>query len=370
MNVKSELQSINDTQAIEKLASIVNVSDYKKAFELSNILGGLESAVQKYVLSNIDKGNPAKSVIDFLAPAALFRLHKLLGALQVAAQAVFGISFTDILSTVVDQVKSILKQKGAVPKDDVINLGESMLVTSQKDPLEDLRKLAKSGYLNKLSQRTQPTGGYFLNPPKSTNPLHRVFGFLGKRKSQNLLVGIAIWLVKTILASAGLLLVGGAIAGGAGYAYQQLTDKDSQPITPSQNPNAVYVNDPKTGQPTQIQRPPPAQVPSTQPSKLRSSGAGTKYHKNNDQSIWVIPLNQSIEGTLINWAKEIYPQLRGNENIIQNTNSFNKMANLLGRYVSSSGYLVMPPDFHRRIDVVNTFIREVESKLPQATQEV
>lgn len=363
MHVKSELENLNDTAAIEYLGSIVTGSNlsYKQAFDISGILGGVESAIKRHVLSQVDRDKPIESVINLLAPAALFRLHPLLAGFQMAAQS-FGISLVDIFNTVADQVKSILQQKGAVPKEDITNLGQSMLVTAaSKDPLIDLKRMYKSGKLEKIAQRRQPTGGYFLNPPKGTSALERVFGFLGKRKGQNLLVGISIWLIKTILASAGLLLIGGVATDVARdvIGYGKSNEYQKPP-----NDELVYVNAPNSQKPTAVKRPPPAQVPSTQPSQLRPSGAGTQFHKNDQNSIWVIPA-QNVERMLINWATEIYPQLRGKENTIKQTQSFNKMANLLRQYISDAGYLVMPPDFHRRIDVVNTFARDVESKLPQ-----
>ncbi len=103
------------------------------------------------------------------------------------------------------------------------------------------------------------------------------------------------------------------------------------------------------------------------PVGLESSGRGEEFFKNDAQNIWVVPVYGNVKNTLVLWARDIYPKLQGHENLIYSSASFNRVANILEQNLDhrSPNYLVVPPGYNKRIDIVNLFAGEVAAKLPR-----
>ena len=188
----------------------------------------------------------------------------------------------------------------------------------------------------------------------SKSILYRVFDFLTPIKRKRLLVSFIIWFVKNILKGAGLLLVGGMIAGAL--------HGDKKPPQPAQTAPVIQPAQTTTTIPIAMQR-------SVSPAGLDPSGRGEKYFKNDDGNVWIVPLYGNVKNTLTLWATDVYPQLKGREQEINSLPSFNRVANILEENIDpkAPNYLIMPPGFNRRIDVVNLFAGDIKPKQEEKT---
>ena len=339
-----EIQYIADSILIEKLASLDNALN-KEASLVDDIFSGVGSAVSSFVKSNVDTsstGSLIKSVANLLAPAMFFKAHPLLGVLYTIGST-FGYNLTGMLSSVVGSIMPKITAGEKVTPEEVNQAGLAQSgMAANADLFRDLKELEKNGNLIKSAQKTQPLGGAMFGA-KGAGLLYRLFGFLGQKRKgagKSLMLGFIVWFVKTILLSAGLLAVGGAtkslVTGDEGK---------TQVGTPEQNA--------------------PETRTTTAPSNLRPSGAGQVFNANDANSAWYVPvIGKDITQTLLGWAVEIYPDLSGYEDIIVNTPSFRRARDLLAKeYEQGKDFVIVPPGFNRRIDIVNQFAGDAHSQI-------
>lgn len=367
-----ELRYLADTGLIDRVLKM-DMALSKEA-SISDSLGSISTAVQKYVIDKIDTSSGEgliKSVLRLLEPSVFFYIHPVLGILSTVGQ-MFGFSVTDMLSSLVDTFKPKIERGERVSPEEInaagraLMGGEGEVVSASYDFFGPLRKLAQEGLLFKAAFSPIQDAKRFYNQPM----LYRVFGFLGKGKSRGLIVGFLVWFLKTVLLSAGLLAVGGTInellknksqnSGGS-------SEQNSLPFTPSTNNPQETVME---GRPQQ-QTPASLGRPVAPPVGLTPSGRGEQLFKNDDRSAWIVPLYGNVPNTLILWTTEIYPELKGHENLIEDSSSFNRVANILEDNMDyrTPNYLIMPPGFNRRIDVVNLFAGDVAKKLKEGRNE-
>lgn len=338
--MNGEIQYIADTLLINKVTKLNQVlsSDFKKE---AGVLEDLAGSVKSYVNSNLDTSSPGaitKSVIDFLSPAIFFRINPLFGVLYTIAQSMFGFSLSSILTSITSKIIPKITAGEQINPDDINQAGAGLVSSASTDFFNDLRDLEKENKLTKLAQ--QPLGGAFI-PDKNTPLLYKIFGFLGQSKGKNLMVGFIVWLIKTILLSAGLLAVGSGTAKILG-----IDDKKEAPSFPGQTIPTQYT--------------PSAKAPATPLVGLTPSGAGQEYYANDMNSMWVVPLDgMSPKDALISWTEEIYPQLRGYEDIILENPSFQRTLQLISKNYKNGKDLIIPPGFSRRIDIINQFAGNV-----------
>jgi len=170
--------------------------------------------------------------------------------------------------------------------------------------------------------------------------LQRIFGNLFSRpatasRGKWLLGGFIVWIIKTVLVSAGLTA-----------AREWITGKLPKSTTPDQKDN----KESKTS-PTET---------SSYFKKLEPSS------KTDEKEMWVVPLvgDGTVEDTLIIWALDLYPNLKhyeNIENIIKNAPSFRTVVSLLKKDPRKIGpkSMVMPEEFHDRKSVIDIFIDDV-----------
>ena len=75
----NELRELADSELIDRIMYIDRAM-YKEASFISDTLGSVGDAVQKYVLDKVDTsspGNAAGGVLDILAPSLFFSIHSL-----------------------------------------------------------------------------------------------------------------------------------------------------------------------------------------------------------------------------------------------------------------------------------------------------
>lgn len=340
--MNNDLRYLADSELINRVAIIDAALLYKNA-GIAETLSGVSETVQKYVLSKIDTSSTEgiiKGVLDILSPAAFFYMHPMLGVLAAAASAFGDIDLSDVLSKIVGVIRPKIEAGEKVTPEEVNDAGQSLAASASSDMFYELRKLAQDGQLVKLA----------LSPVKDTKKfynqslLYRVFGFLNPVKRKHLFVSFIVWFIKTALLGAGLLTVGGIVKEKvAPTKKEEEAPKESE--TPAVRPAAVSV-------PTV----PKSAIP------WKSSGKGEQYFKNDSNNIWVVPIYGNVNNTLILWATEIYPELKGKESQINSLPSFNRVADILEKNIDykKPNYLMMPPGFNKRIDVVNLFVGDIK----------
>lgn len=345
--MNNDLRYLADSELINRVAMIDAALLYKNA-GIAESLGGVSDAVKSYVLSKIDTSSTEgtiKGVLDILSPAMFFYMHPLLGVL-VAAASSFDVDLSDILSKIVGAIKSKIEAGEIVTPEEVNAAGQALTVSASSDMFYELRKLAQNGKLTTIAFSPVQDTKKFYNQPL----LHRIFSFLSPVKRKHLFVSFIVWFVKTVLLGAGLL----ATAGILKSKIAPSTSKE-EPAKPEETQEPIQ---PQQTRPAAISVPiiPKAAIP------WKASGQGEQYFKNDTSNIWVVPVYGNVKNTLILWTTEIYPELKGKESKIISLPSFNRTANILEKNIdyNKPNYLMMPPGFNKRIDVVNMFVGDIK----------
>lgn len=340
--MNNDLRYLADSELINRVAIIDAALLYKNA-GIADSLSGVSEAVQNYVTSKIDTSSTegiAKGVLDILSPAMFFYMHPMLGILAAAASA-FDVDLSDILSKIVDTIKSKIESGEQITPEEVNAAGQALTASASADMFYDLRKIAQNGDLSKMVFAPVKETKRFYNQPL----LYRIFGFLNPMKRKHLFVSFIVWFVKTVLLGAGLLATAGIL---------------KNKFAPSKESPAPVAEEYQEPAPT---RPAAISIPTVPKSSIqwKSSGKGEQYFKNDAGNIWVVPIYGNVKNTLILWATEIYPELKGKESQIYSLPSFNRTASILEKNIdyNKPNYLMMPPGFNKRIDVVNLFVGDV-----------
>jgi hypothetical protein len=378
-----EAQYIADTFLIEKLAKIefaMSDDPLVKEAQLGSVLGGVANSLVNTVRGMIDTsstGGLIKSVINLLSPAIFFRLNPLLGILYTIGSTMFGIDLGSILSKIAGVVIPKLKSGAKVTADEINEAGKSVLgAAASDDLLHELRMIEKRGELHKLAipgllggrrrgggllgllgggyGRRQPTGGAFAFPGAGVGALGRMFGFLDRPRGSSLLVGFIVWFVKTILLSAGLLAGAGAISGvlgiGSGEATKPGEVERSKELDDIGAPGAPATS----GAPTAQLGVGPG-IPGA--PQLPGAPGGLQFEELE---------GRTVEEMVMDWAIDANPRLRGHEDTLANSPSFNHTVRILGRYLRPGSDAIIMPEGWTRPMVVNQFIGEVNSMLQRS----
>lgn len=333
------------------------------------------------------------SLLNIMAPAVLFRINPFLAALY-GLFSMFGFSLSDIVTKIAEALEPKLsKGEPVTPQEinnaaasiggaaDISNASDSFFVSAAKDGTlsqytfeyfikeasylqeKDKYKLTKKADKNwydfmdpeeerKIKQRRSQYGKrkipFLSGGGKEVSILQRIFGNLfskpdGVSRIKWFGVGFAVWILKTVLAGAGLLIVGGVAAKMLGLTGD--SKKETTPETP--------------GSPTE----------SKTETKEQPSSTSTTSTEQSDK-VWIVPLvgNGSIQDTIRIWVLDLhrdlnqYPDI---DNIIYSSPKFKKLISELSSDLSKVGkkYLQMPSRYSSRKQVVNEFIDEIRRNI-------
>ncbi len=388
-----ELQYLADSLIIENLlAKEFKTANNKltiiKQAGVFDILGGVASSIKDQVKSQINPDEPGGiigGVFNLLAPSALFRLNPVIGILYLIGTS-FGINITTIFTKIMNILKPKLEKGISLTIDEVNSIGKNVVSSEvgsieakssyySSDMLIHLREL-ESGQiktsqdissmfssltgLQTANKQTLPNKIPWLSGSAGASPIQKIFGDLFASRSTGkakwLLGGFVIWIIKTVLVSAGLLTITGIIS-------KSLTHKnnDSKPLDNDSKENAT--NSILENKYTPIANSSNKNLIINHNS-LHASGRGEQIFPNDDKHLWIVPLvNGDIAETLIAWTIDIYPELNGNENKIVNIPSFRKTVQLLqnNHHSSAPNSLAVPKPFNNRKQVVDLFINDLDS---------
>lgn len=396
--MQGDIQYIADTILLEKTFRIISAVEnrpiIKQAFDFQSMLDNIKSTVVSHITSNIlpktetsppsetgedtTKQSTGKALIEFFVPAIFFKINPWLGLIEAAAHYVFGINITDIFQKIISKIAPKLTAGEPITSAEVNQAGQeaaSSITTASKEELQlfangdffgELRNLERNGQLTiaanyknipylltKQAQTSKLTREFSSQPfggGNETNTLFRVFSFLKSNgKSGNgLIVGILVWIVKTSLLAAGLLLVGN-LAASLIKPHQNQTKNSPGPISPPSS-----VPDAPTSAPVQTQ------IPS-------STGTGAFIFRKNPSDIWIEDLNgDQPQDLIMDWAEDNYPILNQYEDIIKETPSFwNTVKTFARDWPRGQNKITVPKEFNKKDDVINMFIKDVFQKIQQ-----
>lgn len=352
--MNGDFQYIEESLLLERvLSELYNDSDelHKYAFDFTSILTNVANSIRQSV-GSVVQGQGAegvgRTVLNILAPATFFRIHPILGILVTAAQ-LFGFDLYTIYQKIVGAIKPSIEKGEPISADQVNNAAKSAIGTATTASLlQPLNELQKNGMV-KFAAGNSPAGtAWKANPiiPKNTNPLLRMFSFLSMPKRASLIAGILSWFVKTILLSAGLLAVGGAVTGLIGGAMKPS-------ITPANTSQQQGI-----AQEQVIQQP-------TQTVPKRDTGAGSFTYKNSPDDLWIEPLGEMQPyQKVLQWAIDSFPDLYEYKDIILRTPSFwNSVNSVTQTWKPGETQLSIPDPYKKKDDVLSGFIDDVYRQL-------
>lgn len=356
-----------DTLLVE--AVLADPKLYKKAGFVQDLLG----KVKDYFSHQIDPANPVGSVLDHIAPGALWVLFQSMGIgkwgfLLGLLMETFHVDVHGMLKSIFDKVKVMISSGKKVSSDEIDTATQSTVAEFNKPPspeeeskgmlalqnakppgenkasdhkvysslelLGDARmfQLALIDYENQFFRRTKD--GVIKNAG--------IFGNT-KAKGTTLLGSIFGWIIKIALASAGLMVAGDVVNEVMG------------------NPSALSGTYQKGQEPSESKPAAPATPHSTQtkfPVKGDAPLPGTLPIVNN---------LQNIENFLIQITKDTYSGLDGKESFIRNSPAFQAVRDNIDWFnVHNKGTSVtlLPGMFQTKKQLVDFFIDDVAKSAP------
>lgn len=347
---KNSFQKISDDIIIQKISSDFDM--VKEAGLFDDL--GLDTAAAKIkslVRGHLGKADSMEDVFgivgDLLITGTLFKVHPVLGFGYAMAEAL-GVDIKGMVKDAIDAIRG----KGEP-------LSESEFSSIAKNAME-------SPLLIKEAQwRTSPTipffGGRASKWGRKPGIIVRIFGDLfrkGKRfKAKWLAKGLVIWTLKTALLGAGLLVGAGALTDVGKGLFGEDEEKETE------QPNEI--KQVEEGEGTAYTTPKSKPKPGWKEKFLKTRpGFVNKRWKNDDENVWVVDLSPgggTVEGTLLAWTADIYPELGKLKNILPGFPSFRRTVSMLKSNYSprTPNALVIPTQFNSRKQIVDTFAKEV-----------
>lgn len=349
MKSQSELKFYADTLVVEALL----YDELTKTAEggISDLISG----VTNYVNGHIDPNNKAGSVIDILAPGAVFMALRAmnlswLGILLGIAMNVFHIDVHSILSSIYNKIKGYVSENKQLSSEQVDGMVSSSVQEHMTMPTEEEAKT----FLESKQFNQQLRDAKFLKLAMREYQFKKNAGFLDvfsskKGSTGSLLTTVLSWFFKVALAAAGFMVAGDVVNKFLGRP--NVLDKTYQAGKPEGDVAIV---------------PSAPIVRSTQTKfKVKSSYSGETHNVN---SLWSVPISNdpnSIGQMIIDFAKEVYDGLNNLDGVIRDTSGFNVVKNRITWYNQSSqgdNMVFIPKYFHTKKDIADLFIDEVAKK--------
>ena len=330
---RESLEFISEAILVERLVKEFRPIEKNAGLFDSLGLNTITSEVEDYVKKNMGGEHPYQWVLKLFATGMIFKIHPILGIVAAIADQ-FGFGVTALISKIGQMLEPKLKAGEPI---DLTEANQSVMsiIQSQAGPLEGTTSKESSSFYG-IMKFAWGAGGI-------TALLSKLSPKMGKWG----ISGIVWFVIKALLLGAGLV-------AGAGF-IKSLFDKDKKPgetSTPASNESSS-----QSGSSPQTAHTP------TGSSILKPSGRGQQNFANDSANIWIVPLiDGSIEETLVAWAVDVYPELRGKETQIESLPSFDYAANMLHQNFDRSNpdHLVVPQGYHTRKEIVDLFSKEAE----------
>lgn len=359
--IKGELQFIEDTRLINKLA-LIEFSLQKTAGIGDMLLGGLGDGlniIKEEVFGLVDTsstGSAIESVAELIVTGALFTIWKPLGLIYSVADQLFGIKLSTIGKKIWDMIVPTIKSKGTISPQEVTNATKSVTLAMAGSDVSLVKDVRAFDLFEPLRQ-ADLNGKLFSFAAYGRRRSGGIMGFLSSIspfKAKTMIGGFVGWAIRAALMGAGILTVSGVGARLLGLKKspeEEAKQKDeSDETTP-----ALFTKNKEEVEEKQV--------------NLTSTGRGQDIHQNDHKSSqWVVPLVQnSVEKTLVVWAEDVYDELEGKELLIRKSPYFNKVVSEIKQFLEpgNSSRVPMPPKYKSRKQVVDQFAGDVENKLSE-----
>lgn len=330
---------------------------YKKGGFITDLL----TKVKDYFASKIDPNNPVKSVLNVLAPGVLWVVFKGLGlgmwgTLIGLLMNVFHVDAYGMIVSLYEKVKEMISGGQKVSSSQIDSAVQGIVqdhsqVSGEQEAQEALQKLQQQ-----QQQPAQANDGKVysslellhdakiirlamveyerqnLRLVKEAISLSDFIPFYSSRKAKGttLLGSILGFVFKLALASAGLMVAGDVI--------RKLFHMDDAPSGGG------------SGTPA-------------------STSTQTKYHASGDtplpREMPVANNRSNIENMVVQFAKDVYPDLNGKEQLIQSSPYFKAVVDQIAHtnlYNPGSAETLIPSIFHSKKQVVDYFIDDVAKR--------
>jgi len=353
----SEISFLVDTMLIETL--IAEPRSYKTAGLLTDLL----SKVKDYASSKIDPANPVGSVLEILAPGALWLALQSMGLGKLGfifglLMDVFHVDIKGMIGSIFSKIKPLFSNGGKVSSEQIDEATASAAQeqsgnVSPQEEQEGYKELPK--YQEQQAQQANDGKVYSslelmpyakminltaIEYEKHILRLTKTAGFFdsykgNKAKGSNLLGTIIGWLFKVVLASAGLMVAGDVVNKVLGRPNSFDGNLQAgQPNNEAPSPDAAHAT--QTKYPLKGDSPIPSEIPMTNTP-------------------------ENISNILIQFAKDVYSGLDGKEALIENTPGFQVIKEKiawLNVYNKGSATIMMLPNLSKK-ELVDYFIDDV-----------
>ncbi|MCZ2224533.1 MAG: hypothetical protein LC122_12990 [Chitinophagales bacterium] len=321
-----------------------------KTAQSSSYVPSLVERIKEYLKGKIDLSNPQKSIINFLAPGAIFlALNSIgmpwIGALVSILMTTFKVDVNSIIESICDKIKPYILEGEKFTSSQIKNIVDSTIPLSIN---EDSNLTSESIFYLKSTFEKFAKSGYDQNAIDKFLDFLKGSGVHNVRNAgifMKLLRTVLSWLFVVVLASAGFMVAGDAIANvinkGTRFAPESSTIQKKDVDTKSL--------------PT---------VDKNQDSKFKQN----KFYREENMKgkIWSVPivnLPNNIENMVLDFIEDVYPDLERIESQVRQTPSFKAIIKQITNYnINTPGYnlVFVPPNFKSKKEMADLIIKDLE----------
>ncbi len=359
-----DLQTIVDTLVIETLLADPAMV---KIAEEGGLVSSIVSTVSGYVSSHIDENNKIGSVLAILTPGILSALGlPVVGFLVWLAKVIFRIDLAGIFSSIGSAIASKISSVGKTTSEEIESIvHKSVLGGSGGEPTEsDVTRV--QGLSQPNGEDSQPAKVSFTlaeaklfsyamsdfvkkNPDLDINNLpmtataagalfsSKLVTFIsGKNKFLKLFIFVLGWIVKVVVASAGLMVLEDAINGMLGR--KSTVEEGAGTV----NPVGLDTSSTQT--------------------TYKVSPSYPQEALNNKYNRWIVQApSNNIGVSVTQWTTDVYPELKGHEDQIEATQGYKTLVKTIQNFNkgTASSLTFIPRNYTSRKELVDTFIDEV-----------
>lgn len=370
--VNQKLQSYVDLLVIETILSDPRITKTAQSGVVSSLIQTVYNWASEQFNEFKASDQKAEMIFNFLIPGILGGFgFPVLGFLAKLAQVLFGIDFAAILKSIGSSLKNVISSGGKVSDGEVDSVVSNIFSAHMPpDPTEDDMAKFVSPNMIKTEHMTLREANLFkialtdyvsknpdvnlINPEINIKFAAGLFGsalatFIGSRgKTVKILISLVGWIFKTTLYAGGYMAVGSIIGKLIGHSTSDETT--STEPTGSKTTNV------------------PMASPRQNVFPVSSSYAEENF--NGPASRWTISGDVSnIDSMLVAWTDEIYPTVKGHEDIMKSCGTFQTVVNIIKSYNQGGppSVIFMPRQWKSRKQVIDLFMGEVALKAPSSS---
>lgn len=334
----------------------INQRIFKQSQNTSSLIPSIIESVKEYATQHIDPNNKEASLVNFLAPAAVWALFKGLGfgkwgIILGLLSSMFHIDYVNIFKSALNSIQGLIKSGQPISSSQVGVAVQQAIQENDKDNSHSNDSLSSLNHCNLLICGLIDYENQLFQLTKQSETSSNLLKMGGLKDSGNVVLGSVLkWFFSLLLAAAGFMVVGDIA--------NKLLGRDNaldKTLKTEHNPNSFTTNS-------------PSPQASSQPEQTVISNQ-TKYKLKGDQALPpVLSIKntpESIQSALIQMAKDVYSGLENKDDLIKESPHFQVVNQHIMWYNhSSQGYnlVYLPPEFTSKKQLVDHFIDDVANE--------